>query len=485
MTTAYAYLRVSGDAQADRGVPIAGQREAVQAHADAHGLHIVRWFVDEARPGSDDHRDAFQEMMRLAHVTPSPVTAILLWSWSRFSRDQNDAHYWKASLRRHGVEIRDVSGETPVVEGFEYVLESLIHWRDEQRLHEISRDARRGQQALVQRGYVPSGCRPPRGYRVEIEEIEVEGRRRKVRRWVPDPQTWPLVERAWQMRLQGRSYRDILRECPGLYRSPNCLTTFFGNPIYKGELRFGGAIIEVEAVVTPEEWAQVNRNRGKRESGAYARRQGGTYLLTGLLRCGRCGRALVGHRTSGARRGDGYEREPWEGYRCPGRRNDSCDLPFVTGHAIERAVIEALLDDVLRPEYLAQCLEDLLAAQEAERPALEARVEALGRQIGAVDDAIERLLVAIEAGGDAEPLVARLRGRQAERDGLGAQLQEARERLDGHQRDLPDLDALRRELEEGLAHGGIPERRALLRQYVAEVVVDGPGEARVSYRLPF
>ena len=190
MTTAYAYLRVSGDAQADRGVPIAGQREAVQAHADAHGLHIVRWFVDEARPGSDDHRDAFQEMMRLAHVTPSPVTAILLWSWSRFSRDQNDAHYWKASLRRHGVEIRDVSGETPVVEGLS------TSWNRSSTGATSSASTRSAATpAAASRPWCSAVTCPPvtarPGYRVDYEEVEIEGRRRKVRRWVPDPQTCP------------------------------------------------------------------------------------------------------------------------------------------------------------------------------------------------------------------------------------------------------------------------------------------------------
>lgn len=161
MTIAWAYIRVSGNAQADRGLPVAGQREAIQTYATAHGITVIRWFIDEARPGSNDRRDAFQEMMYAAHATPAPMGVILLWSWSRFSRSQTDAHYWKASLRRHGVQIRDVSGETPEVPGFEYVLESLIHWKDQQRLQEISHDARRGQQTLARMGYVPSGCRPP------------------------------------------------------------------------------------------------------------------------------------------------------------------------------------------------------------------------------------------------------------------------------------------------------------------------------------
>jgi len=357
--TAYAYLRVSGDEQADRGLPIAGQRRAVEQYAAEHGLHLARVFVDEAKSGASDERAEFQRLMQEAHQDPPPCQVILFWSWSRFARSQDDATFWKASLRRHGVEIRDVSGETPQVDGFEYVIESMIHWRDEQRLQEISRDARRGQQALAQRGYVPSGARPPRGYKVQFEEVEIEGRKRQVRRWVPDPKMWPLVKRAWELRLQGRSYRDILRECPGLYSSVHSLTTFFGNPIYKGELWFGGTKIEVEPVVTSKEWAQVNRNRGKRRSG---------------------NAMLVGHRTPTSVRSDGYERSGWRGYRCPNKRAGECDLPYITAKTIEGAVIEKLLQEVLAPAYLEQCLDALAASQDAERPAMLARLRTLRKR---------------------------------------------------------------------------------------------------------
>ena len=310
MTIGWPYIRVSGDAQADRGLPVAGQREAIQRYADANAITIPpdRWYIDEARPGSSDIRADFQRLMREAHAAPKPPDLILLWSWSRFARDQDDAHYWKASLRRHGVQIRDVSGETPEVPGFEYVLESLIHWKDQQRLQEISHDARRGQQTLVRMGYVPSGCRPPRGFRIQLGEIHVNGKPHTVRRWVPDPETWPLAERAWRLRLAGASYQTILRECPGLYRGEGCLATFFRNRIYRGELVFGGTVIAVPAMVTPEEWDRVNATRHARRGGASPRRHGGDYLLTGLLRCGRCGRALVGHSTSRRRRNDGYTR---------------------------------------------------------------------------------------------------------------------------------------------------------------------------------
>lgn len=52
----WAYIRVSGDAQADRGLPVAGQRRAIEEYAREHNLHLARVFVDEARSGDTDQR---------------------------------------------------------------------------------------------------------------------------------------------------------------------------------------------------------------------------------------------------------------------------------------------------------------------------------------------------------------------------------------------------------------------------------------------
>jgi len=68
----WAYIRVSGDAQADRGLPVAGQRRAIQEYARDHKLDLARVFVDEARSGGTDQREQFQLMMHLAHRKPPP-----------------------------------------------------------------------------------------------------------------------------------------------------------------------------------------------------------------------------------------------------------------------------------------------------------------------------------------------------------------------------------------------------------------------------
>jgi DNA invertase Pin-like site-specific DNA recombinase len=99
----WAYLRVSGEDQAERGTPIAGQRAEVERYCQAHSLALSRWFVDEARPGgSTVGRDRFEELIRLAHQDGHAVDGVIFWSWARFARDQVDANFCKSDLRRLG-----------------------------------------------------------------------------------------------------------------------------------------------------------------------------------------------------------------------------------------------------------------------------------------------------------------------------------------------------------------------------------------------
>ena len=476
---AFAYIRVSGDAQADRGLPVAGQRDAITRYAAEHGIDVVRWFIDEARPGSNDDRAAFQHLMSAAHQTPAPCQAILLWSWSRFARDEGDAHYWKASLRRHGVEILDISGETPSVPGFEYVVESLIHWRDAQRLREISADARRGQQTLVRLGYVPSGCRPPRGYQVAFEKATIEGRERRLRRWVPDPAMWPIARRAWELRLQGASYHGILSQCAGLYRSVNCLSTFFANTAYKGYVTFGGARIEVDPMVTEEEWDRVRAMASPSRGGGAPRRQGSRYLLSGLVRCARCGSPLLGDSVPARR-----DHREWRMYICSQvKRREGCDLPRIGANALETAIIEGVMAHLLDEDSLRSEREALVAAMEEERPQMEASLVALRHDLQDTESRVRRLLDAIEGGTESASLGGRLREREMDLADIRQRIASTEKQLAGPAEAF-DAASYREELQRALREGDPADARALLGQFVETVIVDDE-TLRLQHRVPF
>lgn len=486
MTTAWAYIRVSSDKQAQRGLPVQGQREAIQQYAEANGMRVERWYIDEAKTGTNDHREQFQAMVSDARKHAPDGLVILMWAWNRFARDFDDALYYKADLRRRGIEIVPTNGEVPrdLPRAVRNILEAVVHMQDENASAEISRNTMRGKATLAAAGYIPTGSKPPPGYRVQFEEAAIGGRRRRARRWVPDPETWPLARRAWDMRLAGATYQEIWDAWP-IYKAPNYFGCFFANTAYKGQVHASGAVIEVEPMVTPEEWRRVNANKSNRRSGAYARRKTSTFLLSGLAVCARCGTELWGGVTSAHTDKRGYYHQSHRQYQCPRRvRYGGCDLPRMSANRLERAVIQTLLDEVLTEENLQAQAAAIEEQRDAERPALEAQLVTLGRELEHLDQSIANLLDVIETGNSSASVARRLAEREEERDQLREQIADVRARLSGVDQTPIDLPSIREALQSALDSGPPATVRALLAQFVAEVRVDTE-EVTIRYHYPF
>ena len=138
-------------------------------------------------------------------------------------------------------------------------------------------------------------------------------------------------------------------------------------------------------------------------------------LLAGLATCGVCGGGLVVE-TSSRKRGRVAE------YVCHRRRkNGTCSNSLrIAVATLNEAVLDAIEEHALTPEAVEQVV------QLTERDDVRDRQDALQRERKDVDRRIARLVSAIEAGGDAPSLVAKVReleGRRGEIDGdlLGLQ----------------------------------------------------------------
>jgi DNA invertase Pin-like site-specific DNA recombinase len=103
---AVAYMRTSSAANVGTNKDSERrQRDAIQAHAKAAGLKIVREFYDAAVSGADpvDARPAFTEM--LAFCGNGGPRVILVENVSRFARDLTVQLTGHAMLKRVGIEL--------------------------------------------------------------------------------------------------------------------------------------------------------------------------------------------------------------------------------------------------------------------------------------------------------------------------------------------------------------------------------------------
>jgi site-specific DNA recombinase len=343
---------------------------------------------------------------------------------------------------------------------------------------------KRGQQWLSRQGYVPGGF-PPRGYVAVQERIgeRADGRPRFGIRWVPDPELAPPVIQAWQMRAQGASYHKI-QQATGLYKSLNCWTTFFANTAYRGVVTYGQVEISIPPLVDEATWQAVQARRvprghsrkGKPWNEEHPRRASSTYLLSGLLYCGLCGSAMSGSRS--------YK---WRHYICTRRkRRRDCPAPRVGADKLEEAIITCLRQEILTSEHITTLLATINAELDSGRGEVQAERMQIEEKLRKANQAISRLLDAIEARGRSGAIEERLKVREQERDQLELHHKELllREQQNTFYIAPEDLAQLLDDLRRELLAAAPEDRRNALRALIHRVEITR-GEVRLFYPVPF
>ena len=425
-----AYTRDSGGSFQEQST--AEQEQAIQEWAAANGLLLTHIFTDQARPGSSTvGRDGFQAMIHYFRSPDCQEAGLVVWSYTRFSRAIDDSQYFRADLRRRGYVIYSLNDEIPD-SPMGRVFESLIDWKNEQFLIDLSIDVRRGQRFVVEQ-YGASFGRTPTGFKREL--IQIDQRRDKsdhiLHRLVPDPETAHLVRQAFELRAGGASHKRIYQET-GLPVSIN-LSKMFQNRIYLSELQYGDLIIAnyCDPIVDQELWDQV---QARRKIDLHPRRAGGSFILSGMAYCSRCGSLLNGRVVRSAR-----QRTTWRYYVCSRNRYPGdCQAPAIPKAVLEKAILLELRDYILTPETLTE-LQEELRAQYAEL-AFKARsrkerarreLTRLRKKIGSVIDSLTQM-------GYSRHLAARLSELEYRESELVVELEKL-ERLDAPQTVL-DLD---------------------------------------------
>ena len=155
--TAAAYIRVSTDDQVE--LSPASQLVEIRKWAAANGYFVPDEyvFVDEAKSGRKvTGRDDFRRLIATAKTKPKPFDAILLWKFSRFARNRDDAVYYKSILRKQ-LKIDVISIKEPIEDGkMGVIMESMIEAMDEYYSINLAEDVKRGMEEKHRRGELQS-----------------------------------------------------------------------------------------------------------------------------------------------------------------------------------------------------------------------------------------------------------------------------------------------------------------------------------------
>lgn len=232
LKTAAAYIRVSTDNQTELSPD--SQIKVVRQFAKQNGYIIPKEFIfrDDGVSGRHaDKRPQFTQMIATAKQKPSPFSAVLLWKFSRFARNQEESIFYKSMLRKNGVEVLSVS--EPAIDGpFGTLIERIIEWSDEYYSIRLSGEVKRGMTEKVERGGAVSI--PSFGYSIVDKK------------YIPNPDTAPIVKKIFNDYINGipsiqiaRQLNDLkIKTTRGNLWENRTIDYILQNPVYIGKIRW-------------------------------------------------------------------------------------------------------------------------------------------------------------------------------------------------------------------------------------------------------
>lgn len=495
-----AYARDSGGEEQERSVD---QQIALYSDYCKHfNLQLLEVFHDRARPGSSTvNRDGFERMIAHLRQTPIPADGVLIWKINRFARNQVESQYFKADLRRRGYTLIFIADDIPDVGDLTPIFETLLEWKAQRDLQDISSDSKRGLASLVTtkkpdgtyEGFMPGT--PPTCFNRERVTIGAKrnGQPRIVSRWIPDPLKWARGQKAWEMRAAGMSLDDIHR-ADRLFKKRSGYNGFFKNPIYIGRLEFGDLTLEnfVPALCTIEQWDKVQAARVKRLArgdgfpvgGHPKQRSGNPYIVSGLLTCRHCGAQMIGNTTSFSPK----RKKPWRHYICSRKEHDTaaCASSRLSMDAVHTTVRAAFTEKIFTPQTLAATFQTFFHQLAEKKIGSPEQLAGLNKQLADVNRAIRNLLDLVEQGAAGADAASRLRQRESERADLLTAIERIKRLPDPSKLKPPTPELLQKFCDTLIAQlndSNPVTVKALLKQYVLEIIADKDG-ALLRYQLP-
>ena len=487
------YSRVSSDKQ-DIDLSISAQLKNLREYAARNGYTVVREFVDEAESGRTADRPAFREMVAMARHSPRPFDAVLIWKYSRFARRREDSIVYKTMLRKSGIQVISITEpfeDTPTGRLLEAMIESL----DEFYSANLGEEIVRGLRESASRGFYLHS-RPPYGYRkVKVKDGGKERPRLEI-----EPDQVKIVASIFNGIIEGKGLKEIVKELnhngepapDGKTWGKTTLHKILTNEAYTGTLVWGRTSKRnLEPVRVEDAWPVIvdretfNTVRSKLSSRSPARlnpRQlSSRYLLSGLARCGHCGKALVGQEAKGGK---------FSYYVCGTllkKGAGSCDARYLNSRKFEELVINKVKEHILTEENLRELARQVNEEMDTSVVRYWEELDIISAGITGINSRLERLYDALETGkielDDLSPRIRQLRQQQQQ---LQARKWELEALLADRHKELVDLEMVARcvdDLCNLLEESSIAERKSFIRSFVKEVKVTGD-EVLLTYTMP-
>ena len=418
--TAVIYARYSSDNQREESIE--GQIRECTAYAEKNGITVVKHYIDRALSAKTDNRPDFQQMIKDSEKRLFDI--VLVWKLDRFARNRYDSAHYEYQLERNHVKL--VSATEPISDSPAGIMvKSMLTGMAEYYSAELSEKVVRGMTENVLKGKYNGGTIPI-GFKVDEEKF-----------FQVDPLKAPFVVEAFQRYNDGATMKELMnwlndsgvttnRNQKFTYNSVQTLLT---NKRYIGENHFKDIVMpdSIPAIVDKDLFEEVQQ-KIKKNSRAPARHKAeDDYLLTTKLFCGMCGAMMFGEC------GTGRNKVVHHYYKCAtAKRFKTCKKKTVRKEWLEDLVVAETMKLIQDDAVIDAIVAEVMELQDQENTTLPL----LEKQMREVENGIENMLNAIQAGVLTNSTKSRLEKLEAQQKELEVRITEekiARPRLSENQ----------------------------------------------------
>jgi site-specific DNA recombinase len=386
------YIRVSTEEQAKEGYSVDAQKRRLTDFVNSQGWEVYDTFIDDGYSAKNLERPNMQRLIQA--VKQKAIDVVLVYKLDRLVRSVIDLHELLELFEKYDVKFKSATEifdtTTAIGRLFITIVAALAQWEREN----LAERVKMGMEQKHLKGE-RNGAVAPYGYDLVNGELVINPvEAQVVRRIFEMYRTKGIKQIVTQLNKEQAPKRgDFL----WVYFTVNYILS---NPVYCGKLRwnnrkqngrFTGEEIIVDGnhppIISVEEFEEAQRLRKMRQK--EGKRSTSVFTYSGVLRCGRCNRSMIGF--SKPRKND---RKLF--YRCTGRFNYGiCDMPLIAEESITEALLSRLeinIDEEVQKQIALPTTEQDKDTEDI-RTMLESELESIAKrkkkwQIAFANDAI-------------------------------------------------------------------------------------------------
>jgi len=494
------YTRVSTEMQIE-AESLGTQEKQLREYCTYQKIVVHDLYTDAGISGAHtENRPAFQKMMKDARE--GKFNVVIVAKIDRISRNLADLLHLIHTLEEHHVDFVSISQQfdtsTPMGRLTLNILGSFA---------QFERDiiAERVKENMIERAKKGkwNGGVIPYGFKVVEDHLE------------PEPREAEFVRMMYREYLKQRSLRSVAVMANARDAKPRFRNSFTGssikqilaNPIYRGatcynKRRINGTTTRerpksewivvdgvMQQIVTPEIWHEVNKLL-ETNDGIKPCARASEYLLSGLLRCGKCGMHMQGRKRTNIK-GHTKKKRTYYYYVCYNYTQKGpavCDHRVAQARRVEDSVIEALSRLAANPGPVLSRAEKILRSSIHDEDRLRQDHEAMSIRLDEIDIRLSRLGDGFEDGMlEKEEYARRARALRSERNILSQSLDSTKAKLLAIQHGAFDPEAMSMKFDlfrEAFSLLPTHEQKQVLQDLIDHIVVHPNGDLDVFVYQP-